>query len=74
MAAVFPLHSSLRVVGPNEAIVLVVAQGVTDPPLQILNDDETGVAEIAIDGQVNTLTGAFWARGPSLVDEVETTS
>ena len=74
MAPVFPLHASLRVVGPNTAIVLVVAQGTTDAPLQIFNKSEAAVAEVAIDGQVSTLAGAFLARGPSIVDSVVSTS
>ena len=70
----FPTQPSLRVIGPSSTIVLVVAQGVTDPPLQILNDDETGVAEIGIDGLIRTIAGSFWSRGPSIDDDVATTS
>ena len=70
----FPTHASLRVVGPSEVVILVVGAGVTAAPLQILNESESGVAEIAVDGQLNTIAGAFLSRGPSLASAVETTS
>lgn len=65
----FPSTATLRAVGPNQVIAIVMPPGSTEPPLQILNDDEDGVAEITIEGTLRTVAGSFWVRGPSIVED-----
>jgi len=65
----FPTVPIARVIGPSKAVVIVVAQGVTAAPLQVLNEDETCVSEIGASGRLRMLNGAFQVRGPSIVEE-----
>jgi len=67
----FPTTAMTSVIGPNEAVVLVLGRGVTDTPFQILDDDENGVFEIGIEGKLRTIAGAFWVRGPSITADID---
>ena len=67
----FPPTATTTIVGPNQTVVLVLGRGVTDPPFQILDDDENGVFEIGIEGKLRTIAGAFWVRGPSITADID---
>ena len=67
MPVVFPTLPSARVFGP--ATVVAITSGSGASPLVIVNNYEEGVMDIQDNGQVRTIAGAFWRRGPSLAED-----